>query len=134
MLGSGALASCQRLELDYNQIGDVGLSALAEACAKRALAQGANIYLQDNDNATETGKQAMRDAAKARGLSVVVFAGRGPADVAMTHVAARDDVCRNVMCKKDSIKMVRAPLGIRTRLLTSPDQVATSHTPQRHDL
>ena len=34
-----------------------------------ALAPGANVFLGGN-NATETGKQAMRDAAKARGLSV----------------------------------------------------------------
>ena len=48
-------------------LGDDGLKALAEACG--ALAPGAKIFLSDN-SATETGKQAMRDAAKARSLSV----------------------------------------------------------------
>ena len=49
---------------------DDGLNAFAKACDKGGVAKGAKIYLQDTVNATETGKQAMRDAAKARGLSV----------------------------------------------------------------
>ena len=39
--------------------------------AMGALAPGAKSYMYNN-SATETGKQAMHDAAKARGLSVYV--------------------------------------------------------------
>ena len=70
----GALASLESLFLNDNRIGDEGMSALAKAITpdkdgKGALAPGASISLSGN-NATETGKQAMRDAAKARGLRV----------------------------------------------------------------
>ena len=61
----------QVLGLSENQIGDAGMMSLADAVGKGALAPGANVYLMRN-SATETGKQAMRDAAKARGLSVYV--------------------------------------------------------------
>ena len=64
---SGALPALESLDLSSIQIGDVGLSALASACASGALAPGATIYLANN-NTTETGKQAMRDAANARDL------------------------------------------------------------------
>ena len=47
------------------------MRALADACASGALAPGATVDLLAN-SATATGKQAMRDAAKARGLSVYV--------------------------------------------------------------
>ena len=50
---------------------DAGLSAFAGALSSGALAPGATVYLGEN-SATETGKQAMRDAAKARGLSAYV--------------------------------------------------------------
>ena len=69
--GKGALAQCTYLSVSGNTIGDAGMSALASACASGALAPGATVYLGAN-SATETGKQAMRDAAKARGLSVFV--------------------------------------------------------------
>ena len=59
----------QELWLNNTKIGDAGLTALAKAVESGALAPGAEVYLFDN-SATETGKQAMRDAAKARGLSV----------------------------------------------------------------
>ena len=45
------------------------MSFYARFSASGALAPGAEVYLFDN-SATETGKQAMRDAAKARGLRV----------------------------------------------------------------
>ena len=45
------------------------MQALAGAVSNGALAPGAEVYLQ-RSNATETVKQAMRDAAKARGLRV----------------------------------------------------------------
>ena len=61
----------QHLYLDDNLIGDTGMISLADALRKGALAPGAEVYLMRN-SATETGKQAMRDAAKARGLSVYV--------------------------------------------------------------
>ena len=59
----------QFLDLQNNQIADAGLTAFAKAVESGALAPGAKVYLMRN-SATETGKQAMRDAAKARGLSV----------------------------------------------------------------
>ena len=61
----------QKLWLSNNKIGDAGLTALAKAVESGALAPGAAVYLGAN-KATQTGKQAMRDAAKARGLSVYV--------------------------------------------------------------
>ena len=61
----------QELYLHENQIGDAGLTALAKAVESGALAPGATVYLEAN-SATETGKQAMRDAAKPRGLRVYV--------------------------------------------------------------
>ena len=61
----------QYLSLAGNKIGDAGMISLADALGKGALAPGAKVYL-NNNSATETGKQAMRDAAKARGLSVYV--------------------------------------------------------------
>ena len=70
-LSKGALNSVTRLDLQHNQIGDVGMSALAEAVSKGALAPGAHIYLMGNQ-ATETGNQAVRDAVKARGLRVSI--------------------------------------------------------------
>ena len=61
----------QELYLHENKIGDAGLTALAKAVESGALAPGAAVSLRAN-SATEIGKQAMRDAAKARGLSVFV--------------------------------------------------------------
>ena len=63
------MCHAQFLDLEFNKIGDAGLTALAKAVESGALAPGASVFLSGN-NATETGKQAMRDAAKARGLSV----------------------------------------------------------------
>ena len=58
----GPLASCQRLELDSNQIGDVGLSALAEACrANGALDKVTVLELQSN-KIGEDGMNAFADA------------------------------------------------------------------------
>ena len=65
------MCNTQYLRLDDNKIGDAGLTALAKAVESGALAPGANVFLRGN-SATETGKQAMRDAAKARGLRVYV--------------------------------------------------------------
>ena len=65
------MCNMQDLVLDGNQIGNAGMISLADALGKGALAPGAKVYLMEN-SATETGKQAMRDAAKARGLSVYV--------------------------------------------------------------
>ena len=63
------MCNMQVLALGGNQIGDAGMIPLADALGKGALAPGAKVYLNKNI-ATETGKQAMRDTAKARGLSV----------------------------------------------------------------
>ena len=59
----------QTLELQVNRIGDAGVTALANACAGGALASGAMVLLAVN-KATKAGKQAVRDAAKARGVKV----------------------------------------------------------------
>ena len=61
----------QVLELRSNQISDAGVTALANACASGSLASITNIYLQNN-KATQVGKEAMRDVAKARGFRVTV--------------------------------------------------------------
>ena len=63
------MCNMQGLYLQNNQIGDTGMISLADALGKGALARDAQIFLGSN-NATEIGKQAMRDAVKARGLSV----------------------------------------------------------------
>ena len=73
---NGALRQLETLSLGSKEIGDSGLSAFATVLTpgpsgKGALAPGATVSLLSN-SATETGKQAMRDAAKARGLSVYV--------------------------------------------------------------
>ena len=57
------------LVLENNKISDAGLTAFAKAVESGALAPGAMLFLGGN-NATETGKQAMRNAAEARGLRV----------------------------------------------------------------
>ena len=67
----------QIIYLSGNQIGNDGLSALAKAITpdkdgRGALAPGATIFLGEN-NVTETGKQAMRNAAEARSLRVMLF-------------------------------------------------------------
>ena len=59
----------QVLDLRGNKIDDAGLTALAKVVETGALAPGARVFL-GNNSATETGKQAMRDAVKARGLNV----------------------------------------------------------------
>ena len=59
----------QVLGLSGNQIGDAGLSALAEAVGKRALASVSFIDL-DHNKASEAGKKAMRDVAQTRGFRV----------------------------------------------------------------
>ena len=63
----------QELDLDYNnEIGDAGLQALADALGKGALAPGARVFLSGN-NATETGKQAMRDCDAAKACGIFVY-------------------------------------------------------------
>ena len=61
----------QELGLGYNQIGDKGVTALANACASGSLASITDINLLNN-KATEVGKEAMRDVAKARGFYINV--------------------------------------------------------------
>ena len=64
------MCNMQELYLQNNQISDTGMISFSDALGKGALALGATVYLHNN-SATETGKQAMRDAAKARGLTVL---------------------------------------------------------------
>ena len=61
-LSNGAV-QIRNLDLFGNQVGDPGVSALADACARGALAPGAAVFL-DNNNVTQAGKQAARDATK----------------------------------------------------------------------
>ena len=56
------MCNMQELYLENNQIGDTGMISFSEALGKGALALGATVYLHNN-SATETGAQAMRDAA-----------------------------------------------------------------------
>ena len=46
-VGEGALASCRHLILNNNHVGDIGLSALAEACASEALASLKEIMVDN---------------------------------------------------------------------------------------
>ena len=48
VISSGAMANCQKIHLNSNQIGDVGATAFAEACASGALALLKDLYLQGN--------------------------------------------------------------------------------------
>ena len=61
----------QTLWLNDNQISDVGLASLADACANGALAPGAKVYLLGN-NLTEAGKQAAQDAIKDCGHDLIL--------------------------------------------------------------
>ena len=61
----------QKLYLDGNKIADAGVTALANACASGSLASITSVTVSNN-KATQVGKQAMRDVAKARGFSVDV--------------------------------------------------------------
>ena len=65
------MPAIQLLALDKNQIGDAGVTALANACASGSLASITDINLMSN-KATAVGKQAMQDVAKARGFRVYV--------------------------------------------------------------
>ena len=64
-------STVQELWLNSNKIGDAGVTALANACASGSLASITDIYLQNN-KATQVGKEAMRDVAKARGFYINV--------------------------------------------------------------
>jgi len=65
----GAMAQLTSLGLAGNQIGDAGVTALADACARGGLTSICFIEL-DNNEASEVGKKVMRDVAKARGFRV----------------------------------------------------------------
>ena len=97
---SGSLPQLRMLHLDSTQIGDAGMQAFASAVASGALPQLRELWLQSNqigdggmrafasavasgvpnltflylvrNKATEVGKEAMRDVAKARGFHVYV--------------------------------------------------------------
>ena len=71
-IGNGALASLTTLEIGGNKIGNDGMKSLATAIGSGALDKLTYLAIVWNPNATETGKQAMRDAAKARGLNVSI--------------------------------------------------------------
>ena len=66
------MASCQRLELDSNQIGDVGLSALAEACAKGALPKLEELWLHENEIG-DVGMQALAGAVSKGAMDKVTI-------------------------------------------------------------
>ena len=64
-LGKGALASLKGLSLQRNQIGDIGMSALASACANGALPKCTTITVFDNSASAEA-QQAVKDAIASR--------------------------------------------------------------------
>ena len=57
----GALANLEELHLPVNRFGDAGLTALADACAKGALAQVTDLRLLNN-NIGDAGLAALADA------------------------------------------------------------------------
>ena len=63
------MAQVTHLLLAGNLISDPGMQAFLGALADGALALGANIYLMDN-NLTDAGKQAARDATSDSGRKV----------------------------------------------------------------
>ena len=65
----GALASCQKLFLNQNQIGDSGVEALAQACAGGALARLSGLYLGSNP-ISDDAKHTMQTAMSNRSGSV----------------------------------------------------------------
>ena len=68
-MSNGALKNVTNLYLQSNMIGDLGMSlvSLREGSVQRgALAPGSKVFLSNN-NATKTDKQAICNAAKARG-------------------------------------------------------------------
>ena len=69
----GALASCQELNLFNNQIGDIGLSALAKACAdKGALASCQKLILGGNQIG-DVGVSALATAIESGALPQVTY-------------------------------------------------------------
>ena len=61
----GALPQLEHLELSQNAIGDIGISALASACASGALAQLTSIAVFGNP-ASEAAQQVVQDAIRNR--------------------------------------------------------------------
>ena len=59
----------QKLFLNYNQIGDAGVMALAKACAGGAMAHLHDLYLGGNSISDKT-KDTMRNAMSNRSRSV----------------------------------------------------------------
>ena len=60
----GALAQLQKLFLDGNQVGDVGLTALANACASGALPSLTQLLVDDAEH------PELKAACEARGIDV----------------------------------------------------------------
>ena len=65
----GALAQLKELYLNFNQIGDVGCTALAESCASGALAHLRDLCLGGNSISNKT-KDTMKTAMSKSGGSV----------------------------------------------------------------
>ena len=64
--GSGALAKCQNLFLNWNQIGDAGVTALVSACASGALDDLQDLYLNGHSFSLDA-KHIMKTAMAKRG-------------------------------------------------------------------
>ena len=60
--GKGTLPQLKALFLNRNQIGDAGVMALAEAAGKGALPQLNTLYLSNNSNISQQAKDALKAA------------------------------------------------------------------------
>ena len=64
----GSMASLESLNLRENKIGDLGMSSLSEALAKGSLASLQTLFVDDGPLGTE--HPALKEACKARGISL----------------------------------------------------------------
>ena len=71
-VGSGAMASLKELALPNNQIGDAGCTALAEAVGSGAMASLEKLWLQDNQ-ISSAAKQQLKAVCEPRGVTGMGF-------------------------------------------------------------
>ena len=67
-LARGALANCQSIDLDQNQIGDAGMQAFSEAIRSGALPSLQTLSVDDGPLGTE--HPQLKAACEARGIEL----------------------------------------------------------------